>query len=893
MSELTPMMKQYKKIKKEYPDAILFFRLGDFYEMFFDDAKIAARTLDLALTSRNKGGGKKAPMAGIPAKSAETYIADLIESGHKVAICEQMEDPSESSGIVDRDVIRVITPGTIIENEMLEAKENNYLASIITTNDKLGFSYIDISTGEFNLTEFDNIQKIWDEIDRIQPKELIVEENLKNNDQYKRLKKDINFLVNNKKDLDTEKAYDILIDHFQTNSLAGFGCEEMKAAILAAGEILLFLKETQKKILAHINRLNTYHLNEYMILDSATRRNLELSTTIRKNKKAGSLLDIIDKTITSMGGRLIKKWVNQPLIRKNEINRRLDAIEELKNSFMILEKIRDDLDGIYDLERILSKITYGSANARDLDSLRFSLGKLPELEKDISKLSNQLFEEYKNEFDVLADISKLLNSAIVEDPPVSLREGGLIKEGYNDELDELRKTRGEGKDWITELQKKERERTGISSLKVGFNKVFGYYIEVTNANLDKVPDDYERKQTLSNSERYIIPKLKEKEALVLGTEEKINDLEYDLFVEIRDKVGENINRIKNTASIISKVDVISSLAYISLENDYNRPDLNNSDVIQIKNGRHPVVEDMLEGVFVPNNAYLDKNENRFNIITGPNMSGKSTYMRQVALIVLMAQIGSFVPAESAEIGIVDRIFTRVGASDDLTTGQSTFMVEMNEVSNIVNNATEDSLIILDEVGRGTSTYDGVSIAWAVSKYINDPDKIGARTLFATHYHELTSLEEEFSGIKNSNVLVEEDEDGVHFLHKIVPGRANQSYGIEVARLAGLPEEIILNAENILMSLEEDNELENISSSQSISNSTSINSISNNKDKKEKKTNKSKNDKNEKKQMAFFPKTDPLIEKVKKKDVLDMTPMEAMNFIYELKKELKERERKDA
>ena len=873
MAELTPMMKQYKKLKKKYPDAILFFRLGDFYEMFFDDAKIAARTLDLALTSRNKGGGEKAPMAGIPAKSSENYIADLIETGHKVAICEQMEDPSDSSGIVERDVIRVITPGTVIENELLEAKENNYLASIVVQKEKYGFSYIDISTGEFNLTQFNSIQKIWDEIDRIQPKEIIIDDKLKDRDQYKRLKKDIDFLVNSKKNLSYKRAYNILIEHFEVNSLAGFGCEDLNIATIAAGEILLFLEETQKKILAHINRLNTYHLNQYMVLDSATRRNLELSTTIRQNKKAGSLLDIIDQTITSMGGRLIKKWVNQPLINKETINNRLDAIEELKNNYMKLEKIIDDLEGIYDLERILSKITYGSANARDLDSLRFSLNKLPQLKEDISDLSSTLFKKYQDEFDVLTDVSKLLSSSIVEDPPVSLREGGLIKEGYNEELDELRETRGEGKDWIAELQKKERKRTGISSLKVGFNKVFGYYIEVTNANLDKVPKDYERKQTLSNSERYIIPKLKEKEALVLGTEEKINDLEYDLFVEIRDKVGENINRIKKTAAIISKIDVISSLANVAVENDYNRPKLKNNDVIDIKNGRHPVVENMLDDVFVPNDSYLDKDENRFNIITGPNMSGKSTYMRQVALIVLMAQIGSFVPADNAEIGIVDRIFTRVGASDDLTTGQSTFMVEMNEVSNIVNNATEDSLIILDEVGRGTSTYDGVSIAWAVSKFINDPDRIGARSLFATHYHELTSLEEEFSGIKNSNVLVEEDEEGVHFLHKIVPGRANQSYGIEVARLAGLPEEIIINAENILMSLEKDNELESL--------------------KEEKRKEKNKRKQKEKKQMALFSPNDPIISKLEEKDVLDMTPMEAMNFVYELKKDLKERERKDA
>ncbi|MGM0409785.1 MAG: DNA mismatch repair protein MutS [Bacillota bacterium] len=882
MAKLTPMMKQYKKLKKDYPDSILFFRLGDFYEMFFEDAKIAARNLDLALTSRNKGGGEKAPMAGVPAKSAENYISDLIEAGHKVAICEQMEDPSESSGIVERDVIRVITPGTVIENEMLNAKENNYLASLIKKEESYGFSYVDISTGEFNLTQFDDIQKVWDEIDRIQPKEIITEDYFKNKKEYKKLKKDFAFLVNKKIGIKHKKAYNSLIEHFETNSLEGFGCENLKAAIIAAGEIFKFLEQTQKKILAHINKLNTYHINQYMVLDSATRKNLELSTTIRQNKNGGSLLDIIDETITSMGGRLIKKWTNQPLINKNEINKRLNAIEELTKNYINLDKLREDLNGIYDLERILSKITYGSANARDLDSLRFSLSKLPQLSKDISELNNELFNKYAKEFDVLDDISTLLKKSIVEEPPTSLREGGLIKKGYNKELDKLRERRGKGKDWIAELQKKERERTGISTLKVGFNKVFGYYIEVTNSKLDKVPEEYERKQTLSNSERYIIPELKEKEALVLGTEEKINDLEYDLFVKIRKKVGKNINRIKKTASIISKIDVITSLAYVAVENDYNRPVLKDTDKIDIKNGRHPVVEKMLDGVFVPNDVYLDKEKNRFNIITGPNMSGKSTYMRQVALIVLMAQVGSFVPAESAEIGLVDRIFTRVGASDDLTTGQSTFMVEMNEVSNIVNNATEDSLIILDEVGRGTSTYDGVSIAWAVSKYINDPQRIGARALFATHYHELTSLEEEFSGIKNLNVLVEEDENGVNFLHKIVDGKANQSYGIEVARLAGLPEEIIVNAENILLSLEKENREDNIASIKNIDSS-----------KKQSDDNNKENKQSKKQQMNLFAENDPIIQKLKETDILDMTPMEAMNFIYNLKKDLKERERKNA
>ncbi|MFW5788213.1 MAG: DNA mismatch repair protein MutS, partial [Halanaerobiales bacterium] len=673
----------------------------------------------------------------------------------------------------------------------------------------------------------------------------------------------------------------LLLEHFKTNSLQGFGCEEMDAGICAAGEVLYFLQKTQKRSLAHVNHLSTYSLEEYMVLDTATRRNLELTSTIRDNKVSGSLLNIIDKTITSMGGRLLKKWINQPLINEDDIDKRLDAVDELKDKYRLLEKLRDDLDGIYDLERILGKITYETANARDLDSLRYSLNKLPYVENDLSKLSSELFNKFKSDFDNLEDVTFLLSEALVDEPPVSLREGGLIKEGYNEELDELRETCGEGKDWIARLQKKERERTGISSLKVGFNKVFGYYIEITNANLDKVPENYERKQTLSNSERYIIPELKEKEALVLGTEEKINDLEYQLFVEVREKVGENIDRIKETARIISQIDVLLSLALVAINNDYSRPKVFKSDIINIENGRHPVVEKMVDEMFVPNDTYLDCSDNRFIIITGPNMSGKSTYMRQVALIVLMAQMGSFVPADKAEIGIVDRIFTRVGASDDLTTGQSTFMVEMNEVSNIVNNASKDSLIILDEVGRGTSTYDGVSIAWAVSKYINNPAKIGARTLFATHYHELTGLEEEFDGIKNYNVLVEEDEKGVRFLHKIIPGRASESYGIEVARLAGLPQEIIINAQKLLNKLEEDNNINGINAK--------IDDVNKNNHSKVNENCLENNRKRDNKQLPLFPEPDPVVEKIINEDILDMTPMEAMNFIYELKKELKERE----
>ncbi|MFW5998324.1 MAG: DNA mismatch repair protein MutS [Bacillota bacterium] len=881
MSELTPMMQQYQDIKNEYSDCILFFRMGDFYEMFNGDAKTAARVLDIALTSRNKGGGEDTPMAGVPAHSAESYIAELIENDFKVAICEQLEEPGETSGLVERDVIRVITPGTVIENEILNDKENNFLAAILVNNNKFGFSYIDISTGEFYVTEFSLKlkEKIKDEIDRIQPKEIILDPEYKNiNNNYSQLIRQYKFVENKPSTIDYERSYEELLEHFETESLRGFGCENMKTGILAAGQIIQYLKETQKRALAHINKIIPYNFNEYMIIDATTRRNLELTSTIRNNKENGSLLSILDNTITSMGGRLIKKWINQPLIDKNQINQRLQAVDELVNNYRFLQKIRDDLDGIYDLERILGKITYESANARDLAALRQSLKKLPELKKDISELESDFFEKLVNKFDILKDIKEILVNALVESPPVSVREGGLIKKGYNEELDRLRNSRTKGKNWITNLQKKERERTGINSLKVGFNKVFGYYIEVTNANLDKVPDNYTRKQTLTNSERYIIPELKEKEAQVLGAEEKINDLEYELFVQIREKISQNIERIKKTAAVISRIDVITSLSLVAVDNNFVKPEIKKDKKINIKKGRHPVVEEMLNKSFIPNDTILDTEDNRFVIITGPNMSGKSTYMRQVALIVLMAQMGSFVPAEEAKIGLVDRIFTRVGASDDLTTGQSTFMIEMNEVANIVNNATDSSLIILDEVGRGTSTFDGVSIAWSVSEYINNPEKIGARTLFATHYHELTRLEEKYDGIINYNVRVEEDDTGVHFLYDIVPGKADQSYGIEVARLAGLPQEVLINARKIL------NQLENEEFNESIDIKTDI--------QKEHSTEENNNDKTKEpgkvQQLPLFNATNPILDKIKEKEIINMTPLEAINFLYKIKQEIKEK-----
>ena len=867
MAELTPMMRQYHDLKNKYQDAVLFFRLGDFYEMFGEDAKRAAKILDIALTSRNKGGGEKIPMAGVPYHSAASYIEKLIKKGIKVAICEQLEDPSESSGIVERDVIRVVTPGTVIENEILSENENNYLAAVFKYGDYYGFSYTDISTGEFYLTEFsaEKTNKLKDEINRISPRELLLDEQTASSKLINELHNQYNFTLNILGQKKFERLYQGLLDHFKLKSLEGFGCEEMKAAVYAAGQVLSYLSETQKRTINQITNLKAYHLEDYMVLDSASRRNLELSSTIRDNQRSGSLLSILDQTVTSMGAREIKKWINQPLVQKNEITKRHDALAEIIDNYMILEKLRAELSEIYDLERIMSKITYQSANARDLVALRNSLAKLPAVKKLMAELQSGLLSEMQADFDLLEDIYNVIDNSIKNEPPTTITEGGIIKDGYDSKLDELRSLVSSGKDWISALQKEEREKTGINTLKVGFNKVFGYYLEVTNSHTDKVPERYERKQTLSNSERYIIPELKEKESEVLGAEEKINDLEYKLFVEIRDEIAAEVERINKTAAVIAKIDVLLSFSYLAIENNYNRPEINNGAEIKIKDGRHPVVEKMFEEQFVPNDCYLNQSDQRFIIITGPNMSGKSTYMRQVALIVLMAQIGSYVPAAEAIIGLTDRIFTRVGASDDLTTGQSTFMVEMNEVANIVNNSTEKSLIILDEVGRGTSTYDGVSIAWSVSEYLNNPERIGARTLFATHYHELTRLEDEYQGIKNYNVLVEEDSDGVHFLHRIVPGRANDSYGIEVARLAGLPEEIIISAQKILERLEENNKMPVRKLEKTIA-----------------------DDKHQ--QLPLFnTEKSPILKKIDEQDILEMTPMDAMNFLYNLKKDLKEKE----
>ena len=910
MSELTPMMQQYFSLKEEYPDSILFFRLGDFYEMFNDDAELAARELEITLTSRKKGGGEKTPMAGVPCQSVESYISQLIDKGYRVAICEQMEEPSQTSGLVERDVVRVITPGTIVNNDILEDKNNNYLAAVVKDGDGYGFGFVDVSTGEFSVTELagaNALEKVIDELSRLNPAEILMDQATKEVDRIMDfIDAQLNPSITDLEDkFSRDEAYELLTDHFNTVSLEGFGCENKPHAIKVAGVILDFLVETQKRSLSHINQLSTYSTTDYMVLDVNTRRNLELVETMRDKSKAGSLLGVIDHTVTAMGGRRLKKWLEQPLLEVDKIEDRLDAVEEIKNNILSKEDLKDLLDQVYDIERLMGKVIYGSANARDLISLKNSLVVLPEIKDLLAEFDAAKLADLRTTLDKLEDVSGLIDKAIQEEPPTTLTEGGIIKYGYDDQLDELLDAMNEGKDWIVNLQKQERERTGISSLKVGHNKVHGYYIEVTKANLDAVPDDYVRKQTLSNSERYITPELKDKESQILGAQEKSMDLEYELFVEVREQVAAETERIQISADVLAQLDSLVSLADVALNNNYTKPKVNNSDELEIKEGRHPVVEEMMnEEVFVPNDAYLNGEEDRFCIITGPNMSGKSTYMRQVALITLLTQMGSFVPASEAEIGIVDRIFTRVGASDDLTTGQSTFMVEMNEVANILNNATDKSLIILDEVGRGTSTYDGLSIAWAVTEYISNQDKIGAKSLFATHYHELTDLEDHLPGVKNYNIAVEEEDEDVVFLRKIIPGGADKSYGIEVAKRAGIPDEVIDRSKEILDNLEaEEKEVENkiyhktaldkqAEKSDKDSNETDVEAEKVAESTKQAKVRKEGEEGEEDVagQLALFDAGDnnnQLAEELEKLDIMSMTPLEAMNKLHELQKKAKE------
>ena len=813
MAEYSPLMQQYFSIKEEHKDSILFFRVGDFYEMFFDDAILASRELEITLTGKECGQEERAPMCGVPYHAVDTYVSRLIEKGYKVAICEQLEDPKTTKGMVKRDVIRIVTPGTVIESNMLDEKKNNYIMSIFKKGIYFGIAICDISTGDFfatQIAENNNFSTLLDEIAKYSPAEIVVNSFLyssleeinairKRFNSYIDNSPDENFVANNEELL---SSYNIECENKPLESLEGF---ELAAGAITS--LLQYLTSTQKIKLEHINHINIYNLQKYMSLDITARRNLELLERQYDKGKKGTLLWVLDKTSTSMGGRLIRRWISEPLMDRVNINSRLEAVQDLKDNTILREELQKALKKVYDIERLVGKISYGNSNGREMNSLKASLEQIPEIKELLKQSQAPLIIALNNNLDDCHDLAKLINDAIVDEPPITIKDGGIIKEGYNSLVDEYKKASTEGKTWLLELEQREKEKTGIKNLKIGFNKVFGYYLEVTKSNLSSVPDYYIRKQTLTNGERYITEELNELESKILTAEEKLVGLEYELFLQIRDELAKNIQRLQKTASVIATLDVIASLATVADDMNYVRPIVDNEGEIDIKEGRHPVIEKMIDsGSFVANDTYLNGEADRLSIITGPNMAGKSTYMRQVALITLMAQIGSFVPASYAKIGIVDKIFTRVGASDDLSMGQSTFMVEMMEVANILREATKNSLIILDEIGRGTSTYDGLSIAWAVVEHITNKEKCGAKTLFATHYHELTELENTVEGVKNYSIAVKEKGEDIIFLRKIVKGGTDESYGIHVAKLAGVPQTVVKRSNEILRSLEKKNML---------------------------------------------------------------------------------------
>ena len=805
MAKVTPMMEQYFEIKNRYRHCLLFFRLGDFYELFFDDAVIGSRELGLTLTGKDWGQKERAPMCGVPFHSADSYIDKLVQSGYKVAICEQVEDPKLAKGIVKRDVIRIVTPGTVIDNEVLDENKNNYIMSIYGDSKGYALAVCDVTTGEFQTAEFTSAnaeEKLFDEAARFMPAEIITNGYFLNTPCAGRIRKNLNIDLNDAGDacFAYRNAAKTICRHFDILSVDGLGLGERTFSVCASGGLLDYLYETQKNNLEHIGKITLYSTNDFMLLDVSTRRNLELTETMRENSRRGSLLWVIDKTKTAMGARLLRKWVEQPLINSADINKRLDAVEELKDDFFKREEIKDVLSTMHDFERIMGRIVYKTANARELVNLKNSIENLPQLKKILENSKSEYMKEIYSELDTLEDIFALIDKAIVDDPPFSVREGGMIKEGYSSEADSLLQAKRRGSDWISDMEKQEREKTGIKNLRINYNRVFGYYIEVTKSYLDLVPENYMRKQTLANCERYTTKELNDLADLILGSSDRLIDLEYNIFCDVREKVASQVNRIQYTAYITAVCDAIQSLAETAQAQDYVKPVVDDGEVIDIKDGRHPSVEKMSDGAFIANDVYLDNEDNRLLIITGPNMAGKSTYMRQNAIITILAQIGSFVPASSAHIGVCDRIFTRVGASDDLASGQSTFMVEMTEVANILNNATSKSLLILDEIGRGTSTFDGLSIAWAVMEYIADKKQIGAKTLFATHYHELTELEGKLPGVKNYCITVKEEGEDIIFLRKIKRGGADHSYGIQVARLAGLPNKVIKRSTAILKKL---------------------------------------------------------------------------------------------
>lgn len=880
MEKLSPMMQQYVDVKEQNKDCILMYRVGDFFEMFFEDALTASKELEITLTGKECGLKERAPMCGVPHHAVDMYIDKLVAKGYKVAICDQVEDPKFAKGLVKREIVRIVTPGTNINTSALDETKNNYLMSLVYLDDSFGVSVADISTGDYFLTEVGSARELLDEVNRFMPSEIIcnssfVLSGIDVDDLRGRL--GISVFTLDSWYFDDELCKRALKEHFGVIDLAGLGIADYSSGVIAAGALMQYLVETQKTSLSQMSTIIPYSTNKFMLIDTSTRRNLELTETMREKQKRGSLLWVLDKTKTAMGARMLRSYIEQPLIVKSEIENRQEAIQELNDELITRDELREYLNPIYDLERLISKIAYNTANPRDLISFKNSLGMLPYIKDLLKGYKGTILSELYGEFDPLEDIYKLIDDSIIDDPPIQIKEGGIIKTEYNEEIGRLRNAKTDGKTWLAKLESEEREKTGIKNLKVKFNKVFGYCIEITNSFKDMVPDYYTRKQTLTNAERYITPELKELEDVILGAEEKLFTLEYDIFNSIREQISENILRIQKMAKTIATIDVFASLAFVAEHNNFVKPSINDKGIIDIKNGRHPVVEKMLSNdMFVANDTYLDNNKNRVSIITGPNMAGKSTYMRQTALIVLMAQIGSFVPASSANIGICDRIFTRVGASDDLASGQSTFMVEMTEVANIIRNATSDSLLILDEIGRGTSTFDGLSIAWAVVEHISNTKLLGAKTLFATHYHELTELEGTINGVNNYCIAVKEQGDDIVFLRKIIKGGADKSYGIQVAKLAGIPDSVISRAKEIVLELT-DADI-----------SVRAKEIANG-NKKSAKQGYIK-DTVENTQMSLFDTIDDndILEEIKNLDLGNMTPIDALNELFKYQNKLKNR-----
>ncbi|MFR2206725.1 MAG: DNA mismatch repair protein MutS [Clostridia bacterium] len=870
MAEYSPMMQHYLATKEKYKDCILFYRLGDFYEMFFDDAVNVSRELELTLTGKDCGQEQRAPMCGIPYHAAESYIAKLVQNGHKVAICEQLEDPKLAKGIVKRDVIRVVTPGTVTESNLLEEKRNNFIMSIFKKGIFFGIAVCDISTGDFysaEIKEENNFERLLDEISRYSPSEIIANEMLYDcGEEISKIKERFDVYISTEdEEKFSEETEEIYMQYALSDDKGNIikDLEKRPFAVAAINGLIKYIEDTQKTKLEHINKITIYTITKYMSLDINARRNLELTEKMRDKSKKGTLLWVLDKTATSMGGRLLRRWISDPLIDVKEINNRLEAVKEFKDDIILRGELSSSLKGVYDIERLAGKISYGSANARDLNSLKSSASKLPAIKNMLANAKSGMLRKIYDDLDTLDDIFQLIDKAIVDEPPILITEGGIIKMGYSPEIDELKTAMIDGKTWLVQLEAREREETGIKGLKVGYNKVFGYYLEVTKSYLSQVPDRYIRKQTLTGGERYITEELKELESKVLGAEEKVVALEYKAFTEIREHIKSQIQRLQKSAMAVSQLDVLCSFAQVAEDFNYCMPEVDDSGIIDVKDGRHPVIEKMLpSGAFVANDTYLDKDSNRVSIITGPNMAGKSTYMRQVALITLMAQIGSFVPATSAHIGVVDKIFTRVGASDDLSMGQSTFMVEMMEVANILKEATANSLVVLDEIGRGTSTYDGLSIAWAVAEYIENKEKCGAKTLFATHYHELTQLEDTLEGVKNYSIAVKEKGEDIIFLRKIIPGGTDESYGVHVALLAGVPKAVTQRANEILKKIERKNVLVNKAQ-----------------------------EKEDKKQVSgqldlYNFKLAEIAHELDKVNVNELTPIEALNTLVKIKEEIK-------